>query len=94
MVARRLRLCLSIEAAILLFASALLVWAMDWSPSAAAAVAVAAFFAVNSAPIIITYPIALHYRRRVTAVPRSGSLRIWRGMINEWLAFLAVFVLI
>ncbi|MGA7311689.1 MAG: alpha/beta fold hydrolase, partial [Pseudolabrys sp.] len=92
--ARRLRLCLSIEAAILLFTSALLVWATDWSPIAAAAVAVAAFFAVNSAPIIITYPIALHYRRRVTAVPRSGSLRIWRGMINEWLAFLAVFVLI
>jgi triacylglycerol lipase len=94
MVARRLRLCLSIETAILLFASALLVWAMDWSPSAAAALAAAAFFAVNSAPIIITYPIALHYRRQVTAVPRSGVLRICRGMINEWLAFLAVFVLI
>jgi triacylglycerol lipase len=94
MVARRLRLCLSIEAAILLFASALLVWAMDWSPSAAAALAAAAFFAVNSAPIIITYPIALHYRRQVTAVPRSGVLRVCRGMINEWLAFLAVFVLI
>ena len=94
MVARRLRLCLSIEVAILLFASALLVWVMDWSPSAAAALAVVAFFAVNSAPIIITYPIALHYRRRVTAVPRSGLLRVCRGMINEWLAFLTVFVLI
>ncbi|HEX9072369.1 MAG TPA: hypothetical protein VF852_10515, partial [Pseudolabrys sp.] len=71
--ARRLRLCLGMEAVILLFASALLVQAMGWSSSTAAALAVAAFFAVNSAPIIITYPIALHYRRRVTAVPRSGS---------------------
>lgn len=94
MVARWLRLCLGMEAAILLFASALLVRAMGWSPSAAAALAVAAFFVVNSVPIIITYPIALHYRRRVTAVPRSASLRVWRGIANEWLAFLAVFVLI
>ena len=63
-------------------------------PSAAAALAVAAFFAANSAPIIIAYPIALRYRRPVTAVPRLGSLRVWRGMVNEWLVFLAVFVLI
>jgi triacylglycerol lipase len=94
MVARRLRLCLGMEAVILLFASALLVQAMGWSSSTAAVLAVAAFFVVNSAPIIITYPIALHYRRRMIAVPRSGSLRVLRGMVNEWLAFLAVFVLI
>ena len=94
MVARWLRLCLGMEAAVLLVAWALLVQAMGWSSSTAAALAIAAFFAVNSAPIIITYPIALHYRRRVTAVPRSGSLRVLRGMVNEWLAFLAVFVLV
>jgi triacylglycerol lipase len=94
MVARWLRLCLGVEAAILLIASALLVRAMGWSPSAAATLAVVAFFTVNSTPVIITYPIALHHRRRVTAVPRSGTLRVWRGMVDEWLAFLAVFVLI
>jgi len=94
MVARLLRLCLGMEAAVLLVAWALLVRAMGWNPSAAAALAVAAFFAANSAPIIIAYPIALRYRRPVTAVPRLGSLRVWRGMVNEWLVFLAVFVLI
>jgi triacylglycerol lipase len=94
MVARWLRLCLGMEAAVLLVAWALVVRAMGWSPSATAALAVAAFFAVNSAPIIIAYPIAVRYRRPMTAVSKIGSLRVWRGMVNEWLAFLAVFVLI
>jgi len=94
MVARWLRLCLGVEVAILITASASLMWAMDWNPGAIAALAIAAFFAMNSAPIIITYPIALHYRRRVTAIPKSGTFCVWRGMVDEWLAFLAVFVLI
>jgi triacylglycerol lipase len=94
MVERWLRLSLGIEAVILLIASTLLVRAMSWSPSQAAALAIAAFVAVNSAPIFIVYPIALHYRRRATAVPSGGTLRIWRGMVDEWLAFLALYVVI
>lgn len=94
MVARRLRLCLGVEVVILLIASVLLVRVMGWTPSAAVMLAVAAFFAVNSAPIFIVYPIVLYYRRRVTAVPKSGTLHVLRGMVDEWLAFLAVFMLI
>ena len=93
-VARWLRLCLGVEAAVLLIASTLLVRTTAWSPGAAAVLAVAAFFAVNSVPIIIMYPIALHYRRRLTTVPRSGTLHVGCGMIGDWLAFLALFVLI
>jgi len=94
MMARWLRLCLGVEAAVLLIASALLVRTMAWSPGMAAALAIAAFFAVNSAPIIVIYPIAFYYRRRLTAVPRSGALRVGCGLIADWLAFLALFVLI
>jgi len=92
MVARWLRLCLSIEAAALLVASVLLVRAMGLGPGAAASFAVAAFFVVNSVPLVVTYSIALPLRQRVTAVPRVGLLRVAWGIIGEWLAFLAVFV--
>ena len=93
MVARVLRLCLTIEVAALLFASVFLVQAMGLSPGAAASFAVAAFFVVNSVPLVIAYSIALPYRRRVTAVPRAGFARAACGIAGEWLAFLAVFVL-
>jgi pimeloyl-ACP methyl ester carboxylesterase len=65
---------------------------MGLSPGAAASFAVAAFFVVNSAPLIVAYSIALPYRRRVTAVPGGGLARVARGIVGEWLAFLAVFV--
>lgn len=91
-VARWLRLCLGVEAAALLIAAVWLVRAMGQSPGAATALTVAAFFAVNSAPLVVAYSIALYFRRHVTAVPRIGPLHVSRGVIGEWLAFLAVFL--
>ena len=93
MLARWLQLCLGIEAVVLLIASVWLVQAMGQSPGLAAALALTAFFAVNSVPLVIANSIALYYRRRVIAVPRIGLLRVARGIIVEWLAFLAAFLL-
>jgi len=91
MVARWLRLGLALEVAALLIASILLVRLFGWSPSAAALAAFAAFLAANSVSFFILYPIALYFRWRIAGTPRLGLLRVLRGIIREWLAFLAVF---
>jgi triacylglycerol lipase len=67
---------------------------MGWSPGRAAVLAIAAFFIVNSAPVLIAYPIALYCRRRLRSLPQSGILRICAGLVREWLAFLAFYLLI
>ena len=94
MVARSLRLVLALEATILFIACTYLARTRGWSADAVTALATAAFLAVNSIPLVVIYPVALYCRMRASAVPRIGTLRLWRGMAGEWLAFLAVFALI
>jgi len=91
MVARWLRLGLALEAAALLIASVLLARALAWSAGAAVLFVFVGFFAINSVSFFVLYPIALYFRRRVAGIPRLGPLRVLRGIVREWLAFLAVF---
>src|SRR3974377_614973 len=94
MVARSLRLALALEAAILFIACTYLARTRGWRADAVTALATAAFLAVNSIPLVVIYPVALYCRMRASAVPRIGTLRLWRGMAGEWIPFFARFSLI
>lgn len=91
MVARWLQLGLALEVAALFIASVLLARSLAWSPSVAALAAFAAVLGANSISFFILYPIALYFRRRTAGIPPLGPLGVLRGIIREWLAFLAVF---
>ncbi|MGP0094829.1 MAG: esterase/lipase family protein [Xanthobacteraceae bacterium] len=94
MMSQWLRRCLGAEAVLLILASTLLVRAGHLSAGTAAALAIGAFFAVNSCPLIVIYALAFGLAGKEPAEPKVGMLRAWRGAIDEWLAYLLLYLVI
>lgn len=89
-----LRRCLGAEAVLVIVASMLLFRAGHLSPGTAAAMAIGGFLAVNSCPLVVIYALAFGFDRGEPAKPRVAMLRALRSAVDEWLAYLLLYVVI